>query len=113
MIDWNKIVAFAIAFIAGEIISLFVFLLLRKKYEKNNPKKIASIVKGIVERFAILLGLVASIPTIIIFFSAVKLGTRLKEQQESAISNDYFLIGNMTSIIIAVSQFLTYQQLNA
>jgi hypothetical protein len=111
--DWTKIIWFAVAFIAGEIISLVVFYMLRKKYEKNNTKTFISVIKGQLERFAILMGLVASIPTIIIFFSAIKLGTRLKEQQESAVSNDYFLIGNMVSIIIAVSQFLTYQQLNA
>ncbi len=110
--DWYKILWFGTAFIAGELIALLVFYFIRTKYEKRDTKAGISIAKGMLERFAILLGLAALIPTIIIFFGAVKLGTRLKEQQESKISNDYFLIGNVSSIIIAVVQFLIYQQLN-
>ncbi len=111
--DWYKIIWFVTSFTSGGLIGLLVFYFVRSKFEKNSTKTALSIGKGMLERFAILLGLVALIPTIIIFFGALKLGTRLKEQQESKISNDYFLIGNVISIIIAIGQFLIYQQLNA
>jgi hypothetical protein len=111
--DWHKIISFTTGFTSGELVAFLVFYFIRSKYEKNSNKAGVSIAKGMLERFAILLGLVASIPTIIVFFGALKLGTRLKEQQESKVSNDYFLIGNVVSIIIAIAQFLFYQYLNA
>jgi hypothetical protein len=110
--DWCKILYFAIAFLGGEILALLIFYFIRSKYEIKSTKTGSSIAKGMLERFAILLGLVASLPTIIVFFGALKLGTRFKEQ-DSKISNDYFLVGNVISISIAISQFLIYQQLNA
>jgi hypothetical protein len=58
------------------------------------------------------LGLASSLPTIIVFFAALKLGTRLKDQQESKITNDYFLVGNITSVAMAILEFLLYQELS-
>jgi len=109
---WYNIFHFGLAFCAGEILSLLIFYFIRKKYEKRNIAAGGSVLKGMLERFALLLGLTAGVPTIIIFFGAIKLGTRLKEQQESPISNDYFLVGNITSIIIVLLQFQTYLLLN-
>jgi hypothetical protein len=110
---WNNILWFGVAFLSIELFSLFIFYQIRKKYAPANHNSGSSVIKGMLERFAVLLGLAAQIPTIIIFFSALKLGTRLKEQQEPKISNDYFLVGNVTSIIIAITEYLIYQKLNA
>jgi hypothetical protein len=110
--DWSNILSFAAAFVSTELAALFVFYLVRQRFDKKDPHPFTSALKGIMERFAVLLGLAANIPTIIVFFGALKLGTRLKEQQESKISNDYFLIGNIISITIAIAEFLIYQQLN-
>jgi hypothetical protein len=41
-------------------------------------------------------------PQILIAFAAMKLGTRLHHEKESDISNTYFLVGNLMSILIAL-----------
>ena len=38
----------------------------------------------------------------IIAFSAMKLGTRLRHEEGSEISNTYFLVGNLLSIFLAI-----------
>ena len=55
-----------------------------------------------------ILGFVYLIPTIIVFFGAIKLGTRFKENNETIISNDYFLIGNSISATIALLQYALF-----
>ena len=57
----------------------------------------------------LLIGFIASIPTIVVFFGAIKLGTRLKEVNETKITNDYFLIGNALSANVAIIEFLIYR----
>ncbi len=108
---WHKIVWFIVAFAIGEMIALAIFYFIRRKFEPGNKHTVLSITKGMLERGVMLLGLVLSVPTIIIFFSALKLGTRLKEQQDSKVSNDYFLIGNLISVAIALIEFIIYKKL--
>jgi len=47
-------------------------------------------------------GLLHGFPQILIAFGALKLGTRLYEDKESDISNSYFLVGNLISILLAM-----------
>jgi hypothetical protein len=109
--DWCKVSAFFMVFSVGELVALLVFYFIRNHFDPAAKNRNISIIKGFFERFALLLGLVAQLPTIIIFFGAIKLGTRFKESQESKISNDYFLIGNIASITIAISEYLVYNHL--
>ncbi len=49
----------------------------------------------------------------IIFFGAIKLGTRLHEDNQNKISNDYFLIGNMISVGAVLGyQYVYFQFMN-
>jgi hypothetical protein len=102
---------FLAAYTLGELMASVAFYYIRKKFEKGTRLQTLSLFKGLLERFAMLLGLVAGLPTIIIFFGAIKLGTRLKEHQDSLVSNDYFLIGNLTSVLFAVFEYLIYKWL--
>jgi hypothetical protein len=105
-----NIICFVLAFSTGEIIAFFLFSWVRNKF--SGGKKIDwSILKGLIERLMLLLGFVAAIPTVIVFFGAIKLGTRLKESNDSPISNDYFLIGNILSAIIVLLEYLFFQLL--
>jgi hypothetical protein len=106
-----KIMNFLVSFCAFEIAGLLLFTWIRKTFTKNNTsnKKDWSILKGLIERFMLLLGFIAGIPTIIVFFGAIKIGTRLKESNDSSISNDYFLIGNIVSAIVVLFEYLCYQ----
>ncbi len=99
-----------LAFCVGEIFAFGLFFLIRKKFSNGN-KQIWSILKGIIERFMLLLGFVAAIPAVVAFFGAIKLGTRLKESADSPISNDYFLLGNSISVIIVLLDYLIFQLL--
>ena len=111
-----KIICFIISFCVLEIISIFIFKWIRNtfaKKESNTTQKADwSVLKGLIERGMLLLGFVATIPTVIVFFGAIKLGTRFKESNDTKISNDYFLIGNITSAIVVLLEFLLFQLLS-
>jgi len=105
-----NILWFAGIFAAGEIIAAIVFYFIRRKYEGKKVHGSANpFVKGVLERFMIFLGLSCDLPTIIVFFGALKLGTRLKEHQDSRLSNDYFLVGNVLSATIAIMDHLVFK----
>jgi hypothetical protein len=104
-----KWLVFLILFSVGEILfNLLWFPYLKTKFvdsvSDKEPTKIGflnlSTFKGIFERFIISLGLIMGFPTILIVFGTIKLGTRFKDEIE--IKNDYFLIGNFSSILIAL-----------
>ena len=94
----------AVIFLCGELISLAVFALIKKYLGPSNDRKSGklSTVKGTLERLTLFTGLIHGFPQIIIAFSALKLGTRLHEEKELHISNTYFLVGNLTSILISM-----------
>ena len=91
-------------FLGGELILLLVFEVLKKKIgpEKQRGVFNLSTLKGIFERLTIITGLLLGFPQILIAFGALKIGTRLHEEKESEISNNYFLIGNLISILAAM-----------
>lgn len=93
-----------LVFSGGEIIGLMLFALLKKYIGppiKSRANK-TSTIKGILERLTMLIGLIHGFPQILIAFGAIKLGTRLHEEKECEISNNYFLIGNLISILLAM-----------
>lgn len=93
----------AVVLVLGEVLSFFVF----------KPVKIAmgphgtanadkwSVAKGVLERLVILLGLLQGYPQILTAFGALKIGTRLHDQ-ENDISNSYFLVGNLVSLLFTL-----------
>lgn len=100
--------SFTICFFAGEIVAFVVFKFIRKALYKNEKHAIASILKGMFERFVLLLGIISTVTSVFALYGAVKIATRLKEEQDSKISNDYFLVGNLTSATIAILDSLIY-----
>ena len=76
--------------------------MIQLKLENNVNYRIdRSVLKGILERFFLFLALIYNFPQALIAFAAIKLGTRFV-QEENKISNDYFFIGNMTSLLLVV-----------
>jgi hypothetical protein len=59
------------------------------------------VLKGMLERLVLIVGLMAGYPHVITAFGALKIGTRIKSD-ESKVSNDYFLVGNLISILAAI-----------
>jgi hypothetical protein len=111
-----KIICFVISFCILEILAIFLFKWIRNTFAKNsnntNQKADWSVLKGLIERGMLLLGFVAAIPTVIVFFGAIKLGTRFKEANDTKISNDYFLIGNVASAIVVLLEYFLFQLLS-
>lgn len=124
MIFLSKILVFVIIFIIGEFLFNFTwFAYLRKYFEKsviaqakeikneNNSKKFLyfniSTFKGVMERLVISVFLISNFPPILIVFGTLKLGTRISDHKE--IKNDYFLIGNLSSILVALIYFYAFK----
>lgn len=89
-------------FVFFEFLAALFFRLLSKLAYKSQPLDIKSIIKGVIERVFLTLALTLDYPHALTFFSALKLGTRLKhEDTDNKAFNDYYLIGNLVSASIA------------
>ncbi len=83
------------------LIELFsmVFFWLLARYNKGSFG-LTSVLKGIFERFFVAYSLYLGYPQVLTLFAALKIATRIKD--ESKISNDYYFIGNLISISLAI-----------
>ena len=72
------------------------------KNSKNLFNLNRSVIRGMLERVLLTVGILGNVPQVVIAFGALKLGTRIKVDSECKISNDYFLFGNLTSILLAL-----------
>jgi hypothetical protein len=99
-----KYLTATVIFVIGELVGLLIFAAVKRAIgpPKTSPARKASVVKGILERAVLFTGLLHGFPQILIAFGALKLGTRLYEDKESDISNSYFLVGNLISILLAM-----------
>jgi hypothetical protein len=71
-----------------------------------------AIFKGIAERVFLFAMLVNGYTQALTFFSALKLATRLKHEEPKADLdgfNDYYLLGNLLSVLVAISYVYAYQ----
>lgn len=81
------------------------------KEGKSPTLNLKDVLKGILERIFLIVGLVAGYPHVITAFGALKIGTRIK-QDENKVSNDYFLIGNLISILSAIIVVVLFQSIS-
>ena len=58
--------------------------------------------KGILERALLVVGLYFGITHVIIFFGAIKIGSRLDSSNSNKATINYFIIGNIISVLIAI-----------
>lgn len=99
----NRIVIFIAAYIMMELIINLAFHFITRWLKKGKDSKTQrrrEIFKGILERLFLIIGLLTGYPHVIIAFGALKIGTRF--QKNNKVSNDYFLIGNFISLLIAI-----------
>lgn len=105
----NYVFSFLVVLIVGELLSILLFRLFDKYFNHGKNKiSIRSVIKGNLERLFLFMSLVNGLPQSFIVFGAIKIGTRLKDK-EDAISNDYFLVGNLMSLILSISYYLIYE----
>ncbi len=89
------------AFVFMESIAYPSFKLVKAHFKTDAKYNRTSIVKGVIERLVVYLGLLLNFAPILILFGALKIATRIKEDDEK-ISNDYFLIGNFLSVLLVL-----------
>jgi hypothetical protein len=119
----SKLVIFLSVFAFGEIIINLTWFPYIKNYfpnipqeettqEKQKEKKFLfldiSISKGLLERMVLYLGLTLGISQILIVFGAIKIGSRF--DKSAKVLNDYFIIGNFSSILIAIFYWYCYNK---
>ncbi len=95
--------------VAGEVFATFMFWVVSKIFHGREGAKISkrSVFKGIIERMFIFFSLVYNLPHALTVLGALKIATRIKD--ENKISNDYFLVGNLLSITLAIAYFIIWQ----
>jgi len=85
-----------------EIIAIFLFFLLRKYFLTGSTFSMRSAVKGLLERLVLFIGLSMGYTSILVLFGALKIGTRISGSKDDNISNDYFLVGNLASVLLVL-----------
>lgn len=104
------ILYFIIIVTSAEILQIVIFRIIGM-YKNNNGRQVSiSITKGLLERFFLSFCLAINLPIIIAFFGAIKIGTRLDNENKSKVSNDLFLVGNIISVLFAIIYFLVWDQ---
>jgi hypothetical protein len=97
---------------SGEILVHFLLYVISHSIGKPNRDKInfTSILKGLLERAFIFTVLVEGLASALTVLGALKIATRIKDE-ESKVSNDFFLIGNLLSILFGIGYYLVYKKL--
>lgn len=103
-------IGFALVFIIGEVLFHIMFTGVRffLNTEFSGAVVRREVVKGILERLMLSVGIAHGIITVVIAFSALKVATKISlsanESDKSLVMrhNDYFIVGNVLSITFAI-----------
>lgn len=109
--DLKSVLTILIVVVPGEILIHFVFHFISKSIGKTNRDKItrASILKGLIERAFVLITLWFNLASALTLLGALKIATRIKD--EDKVSNDFFLLGNLISVLFGVLYFVILKNL--
>lgn len=112
-----KFILLTISFVIAEIILAFAFSAIAQVYYKKiKGVDFKSIFKGTFERLFISIALVHNLPHALTLFSALKLATRLKHAEPDAENqnkfNDYYLMGNLASVVVAIFYSYAFSNFN-
>ena len=99
-------------FVAGECAGLVIFAIVRSILSNNFEieRKLLEIFKGTLERLVITTGLLLNFPQILIMFGALKLANQLKHEGHDDEMRNYFLIGNLISVLMCFIYFYLIEQ---
>jgi hypothetical protein len=111
----NNIFLFVIIIFIIEVILAFSFAAIAQIFYQKIGLDFKSIAKGFIERIFLLITLLNDYPHALTLFSALKLATRLKhndiDKETENKFNDFYLIGNMVSVIVAISYIRIFKYL--
>lgn len=100
---------FILFYFLSEFVALFIFKSIRKKYLGSSGSN-RPMWNGIIERVFLYLCIFTEVYHGITLFGALKIGTRIKAD-ESKVTNDYFLIGNIISVSLVLPTSHLYKNL--
>jgi hypothetical protein len=105
----NAVVTYTGILLAGEIVIHLLFFAISKSIGKPNRDRISfsTILKGLLERTFVVVVLVLGLNAALAILGALKIATRIKDE-ENKVSNDFFLIGNLISIMFGIVYYLFY-----
>ncbi|GAB4234451.1 MAG: hypothetical protein Tsb0034_08070 [Ekhidna sp.] len=92
-------------FMIGEVAALVIFYLITRMFGRG--LSLSGVLRGVLERAFLFIVLLVELPAGLAFFGALKIATRLKDDDK--ISNDYFLTGNLVSVLIVIGYYLLSQ----
>lgn len=110
MIDYIYNIKFSIIIIIGELLLILIFLFMGLYKNQNCKNIITSIIKGMTERVFLTICLINDLPSSLILFGTLKIGTRIvaDSSDKNKITNDQFLIGNIISVSLGILYFIHY-----
>jgi hypothetical protein len=106
------ILNFFLILASGEVIIHIVLFSLSRFVGKASKDKISrtSVLKGIIERIFIVVTLHFNMVQALTLLGALKIATRIKD--EDKISNDFFLMGNLISVLFGIMYHLILVELS-
>ena len=94
-------------FLAIEVVLLVFFYIIAPK---GNKVTLRTIARGFVERFFLIVALLNGYPDALALFGALKIGTRLSNNQTTTPNyNDFYLVGNLVSVLAAMGFVYWYR----
>ena len=82
-----------------EILLVILFIIIKPSNIKINVK---SVLRGVIERLVLVIGMLNGYPQILIVFGTLKIGSRLHEAKSDESFNNFYLTGNLISILAAI-----------
>jgi hypothetical protein len=98
--------------VSGELLIHILFFSLSKFFGKDKKDKIngISIFKGVLERIFIVVSFHFNMTSALTLLGALKIATRIKDTEDK-ISNDFFLVGNLISVLFGISYYVILKEL--
>jgi hypothetical protein len=109
-----SLVLVIIALLICEVVIAVIFSALAQWVYKRIGLDPKSILKGTMERLFLVVCLSSGYPHGLTLFGALKLGTRLKQddQGDEKAFNDFYLLGNLLSVTIALAYVIALKHLD-
>jgi len=111
----SGLIGFLILMMISEIILAFIFAVIAQVFYRKMGLDFKSIFKGLIERVFLLVCLSQGFAHALTLFGALKVATRLKRQdaddKDLAAYNDFYLVGNLVSVMVAIGYVILLQHM--
>ena len=107
----NNYLKFLLVLLAGELIAVAVFYFVRKHFKVHTANKTNAIIGGMIERTVLFFGCAIGVSQVVIMFGALKIRTMFSATKADKKTNEYFLAGNLISVLLALLYFFVYTRM--